>query len=80
MLKPMNKSTEKEMRGLILSIDSKLNGLVEQTSSINRQLELLVQEVSIIKTDVAKLDNRLWAFGGLLLAACLGTLFKILNF
>jgi archaellum component FlaC len=85
----MSKSMSKtdDMEKLITGIDSKLNGLIEQVSSIDRKLELLAQEVSTVKSDVstvkvevAKLDNRLWAFGGLLLAACLGTLFKILNF
>jgi peptidoglycan hydrolase CwlO-like protein len=78
MSKPMSKTDN--MEKLISGIDSKLNGLIEQVSSIDRKLELLSQEVSTVKSDVAKLDNRLWDFGGLLLAACLGTLFKILNF
>jgi archaellum component FlaC len=61
----MSKATDTEIKDLI--------------SGIDRKVDLLAQEVSSIKSTVEKLDNRLWVFGGLILAACLGALLKALN-
>jgi archaellum component FlaC len=61
----MSKATDTEIKDLI--------------SGIDRKVDLLAQEVSSIKSTVEKLDNRLWVFGGLILAACLGAFLKALN-
>ena len=61
----MSKSTDTEIKDLIKEVD--------------RKLDLLTQEVSTIKGSIEKMDNRLWAFGGLILAACLGAFLKALN-
>ena len=61
----MSKATDSDIKDLI--------------SGIDRKLDLLTKEVSSIKNTVDKMDGRLWAFGGLILAACLGALLKALN-
>jgi hypothetical protein len=61
----MSKATDPEIKDLI--------------SGIDRKVDLLAQEVSSIKNTVEKMDNRLWAFGGLILAACLAAFLKALN-
>ena len=61
----MSKATDTEIKELIGAVD--------------RKLDLLTQEVSTIKGSIDKMDNRLWALGGLILAACLGALLKALN-
>jgi hypothetical protein len=61
----MSKSTDTEIKDLI--------GIVD------RKLDLLTQEVATINTKIDKLDNRLWTFSGLILAACLGALLKAIN-
>jgi hypothetical protein len=61
----MSKATDTEIKELIGSID--------------RKLDLLTQEVSTIKGTIEKMDNRLLAFGGLILVACLGAFLKALN-
>ena len=61
----MSKATDTEIKELIGVVD--------------RKIDLLTQEVSGIKTTVDKMDNRIWAFGGLILAACLGALLKAIN-
>jgi hypothetical protein len=68
----MSKSTDTEIKDLIGSIDRKLDLLVKEVSSVR-------EEVSSLRQDMKGLDNRLWSFGSLILAACLGVFVKALN-
>jgi hypothetical protein len=68
----MSKATDTEIKDLILSLDKKFNAL-------DHKIDLLTQKVDGIDETVKKLDNRLWAFGGLILAACVGAFLKALN-
>jgi hypothetical protein len=61
----MSKATDTEIKDLILSLD--------------RKIDLLTQKVDGIDETVKKLDNRLWTFGGLIIAACVGAFLKALN-
>jgi hypothetical protein len=58
----------------------------ELIGSVDLKLDLLAKDVSIVRDEILTinsaikgLDNRLWAFGGLILAACLGAFLKALN-
>jgi hypothetical protein len=68
----MSKATDTEIKDLILSLDKKFNAL-------DHKIDLLTQKVDGIGETVKKLDNRLWAFGGLILAACVGAFLKALD-
>jgi hypothetical protein len=68
----MSKATDTEIKDLILSLDKKFD-------TLGHKLDLLSQKVDGIDETVKKLDNRLWAFGGLIVAACVGALLKALN-
>ncbi len=68
----MSKATDTEIKELIGAIDRKLDLLTQDVSIVK-------QDVSTIKGSIEKMDNRLWAFGGLILVACLGAFLKALN-
>jgi hypothetical protein len=68
----MSNSTDTEIKELIGSVDRKLDLVIQEVSNIK-------QDVSTIKSSIDKMDNRLWTFGGLILAACLGAFLKALN-
>jgi hypothetical protein len=68
----MSKATDTEIKDLIISLDKKFD-------SLDRKVDLLTQKVDGIDEIVKKLDNRLWAFGGLIVAACVGAFLKALN-
>ena len=82
----MSKATDTEIKDLIGVIDRKLDFLTQEVSGIKSEISGIKSEVSGIKSEVStikiaidKMDNRIWAFGGLILAACLGALLKALN-
>jgi hypothetical protein len=64
-LKNMRKATDAEIKELLGSID--------------RKIDLLTQEVSSIRSTINEIDDRLWAFGILILVACLGVFLKTRN-
>jgi hypothetical protein len=64
-LKNMSKATNTEIKELIGAID--------------RKIDLLTQEASSIRGTVDEIDDRLWAFGSLILVACLGVFLKTRN-
>jgi hypothetical protein len=68
----VSKATKTEIKDLLLSLNKRL-------VSLDRKVDLLTQEVDGIKEIVKKLDDRLWTFGWLIIAACVGALLKALD-
>lgn len=62
----MSKTTDTGIKDLILSLD--------------RKVDSLTQKVDTIDESVKKLDNRLWAFVGVILIALLGAFLKAFDF
>jgi hypothetical protein len=65
----MSKSTDTEIKDLIGAVDRKLDLLAKDISIVR-------EDISTIKAEIKGLDNRLWAFGGLILVACLQAYFR----
>jgi chromosome segregation ATPase len=68
----MSKATKTEIKDSLSSLKKRL-------VSLDRKVDLLTQEVDGIKEIVEKLDKRLWTFGGLIIAACVGALLKVID-
>jgi hypothetical protein len=75
----MSKSTDIEIKELIGAVNSKLDLLTQDVAVAKSKLDLLAQDVAIVKSTLDKMDSKLWAFGGLILAACLTALLKTIS-
>jgi hypothetical protein len=63
----------REIKDLILGLDKKID-------EVKTDLKIIDTRLIEVEKKIDKQDTRLWTFGGIILAACLGTIVKLLNF
>ena len=61
----------RELKDLILGLDKKIDGL-------DKKIDILDTRLVEVEKKIDKQDTRLWTFGGIILAAALGTIVKLL--
>lgn len=68
----MSKTTDTEIKDLILSLDKRFD-------SLDRKIDLLTQKVDGIDETVKKLDGRIWGLVILSLGACLTAVLRLVS-
>lgn len=68
----------RELKDLILGLDKKIDGLDKKIDEVKVDLKIVDTRLVEVEKKIDKQDTRLWAFGGIILAAALGTIVKLL--
>jgi replication fork clamp-binding protein CrfC len=71
---------DSKIDNLELKIDGKLDNINTRLLEIDKTIEKQDNRLIEINKTIDKQDNRLWLFGGLILSAALGTIYKLLAF
>ena len=66
-------ATDTEIQDLILGLDKKID-------EVKTDLKIIDTRLIKVEKKIDKQDTRLWAFGGIILAAALGIVVKLLAF
>jgi septation ring formation regulator EzrA len=70
-----------ELKDLVKALDKTIQALDKKVdlgfSEVNGKLDLANNRLTTVETGITKLDNRLWAFGGIALSVSLGSLLTI---
>ncbi len=80
----MSQTTETdltELKDLVKALDKTIQALDKKVdlgfSEVNGKLDLVNNRLTTVETGIAKLDTRLWAFGGIALSVSLGSLLTV---
>jgi peptidoglycan hydrolase CwlO-like protein len=68
----------RELKDLMLGLDKKIDGLDQKIDEVKVDLKIVDTRLVEVEKKIDKQDTRLWAFGGIILAAALGTIVKLL--
>jgi chromosome segregation ATPase len=71
---------DSKIDNLEIKIDGKLDTINNRLLEIDKTIEKQDDRLIEINKTIDKQDNRLWLFGGLILSAALGTIYKLLAF
>jgi peptidoglycan hydrolase CwlO-like protein len=69
----------RELKDLILGLDKKIDGLDKKIDEVKVDLKIVDTRLVEVEKKIDKQDTRLWTFGGIILAAALGTIVKLLS-
>jgi hypothetical protein len=70
----------REIKDLILGLDKKIDEVKTEIRGLDKKIDIIDIRLVEVEKKIDKQDTRLWAFGGIILAACLGTIVKLLAF
>jgi hypothetical protein len=70
----------REIKDLILGLDKKIDEVKTEIRGLDKKIDIIDIRLVEVEKKIDKQDTPLWAFGGIILAVCLGTIVKLLAF
>jgi peptidoglycan hydrolase CwlO-like protein len=69
----------RELKDLILGLDKKIDAIDGKVDDLKTDIKVVDTRLTEVEKKIDKQDTRLWAFGGIVLTAALGGLWKLLG-